>query len=127
MDASALFAKIDGIPQSSLYAVFSCLLHVAADFGPLSPTPLSSLVVSHASVNRKSRPCRFSSPVYRSFARDHGRLFRSALVGVEAILELLAVLVARVVGEHLAACGALESLEAGFALDRLRGDVLVSR
>jgi hypothetical protein len=46
-----------------------------------------------------------------------GGLFHSALVGVEAVLELLAVLVACVVGKHLAARGALEGLEAGFALD----------
>ena len=63
----------------------------------------------------------------RSPVRIAGRLFRSALVGIEAVLELLAVLVARVVGKHLAARGALEGLEASFTLDGLRGSVLVSR
>lgn len=34
------------------------------------------------------------------------------------------MLVRRVIGEHLAAGGALEGLEASLALDALRGDVL---
>lgn len=51
-------------------------------------------------------------------------LFRLSLVRVEAIRKVLAVLVACVVGQHLAAGGALERLEAGFALDALGGYVL---
>lgn len=54
------------------------------------------------------------------------RLFRDAIVGVEAIGELLAVLIRRVVGQHLLARGPLEGLEAGFALDGLRGGILVT-
>jgi hypothetical protein len=77
-------------------------------------------VVSHAYINRNLGRVAPHSPVRRLFRRG-------ALVGVEAILELLAVLIARVVGKHLAACGALEGLEASFALDGLRGGVLVSR
>jgi hypothetical protein len=75
----------------------------------------------------KIRPYRFSAVVCQ-LARSYrcGGLFCDALLGVEAVLELLTVLVGRVVGKHLAARGALESLEAGLALDRLGGGVLVS-
>lgn len=51
-------------------------------------------------------------------------LFRNTVVGVEAVGELLAVLVRGVFGEELAVCGALERLEAGLALDGLSGGVL---
>ena len=53
------------------------------------------------------------------------RLFRNTVVGVEAVSELLAVLVRGVFGEHLTVCGALEGLEAGLALDGLGGGVLL--
>jgi len=53
-------------------------------------------------------------------------LFRHTFVGVKAVTKVLAVLVGGVVGEHLAAGGALEGLEAGLALNRLCGRVLVS-
>jgi hypothetical protein len=52
------------------------------------------------------------------------RLFGDTVFGVEAVLEVLAVLVRGVVGEHLAAGCALERLEARLALDRLGGGVL---
>lgn len=52
------------------------------------------------------------------------RLFRNTVVGVEAVGELLAVLVRGVFGEQLAVCSALEGLEAGLALDALGGGVL---
>lgn len=52
------------------------------------------------------------------------RLFRNTVFGFEAVGELLAVLVRRVFGEQFAVCSALESLEAGLALDRLGGRVL---
>ena len=55
------------------------------------------------------------------------RLFRDSLALVEAVRELLVVLVRGVVGQHLLARGALEGLEAGLALDGLRGGVLVTR
>jgi hypothetical protein len=51
-------------------------------------------------------------------------LFRLSLVRVEAVGKLLAVLVGRVVREHLLARCALEGLEAGFALDGLGRGVL---
>ena len=51
-------------------------------------------------------------------------LLGHALVGVEAVGKLLAVLVARVVRQHLLARRALERLEAGFALDCLGCGVL---
>jgi len=47
-----------------------------------------------------------------------------ALVLIKAHAEILAMLVARMVRQHLAARGALECLEAGFALDGLGGGVL---
>jgi hypothetical protein len=52
------------------------------------------------------------------------RLFRNTIVGVEAVGELLAVLVRGVFGKQLAVCSALEGLEAGLALDALGGGVL---
>jgi hypothetical protein len=52
------------------------------------------------------------------------RLFRLTLALVEAIRKLLAVLVAGMVCQHLLARGALERLEASFALDSLRRGVL---
>jgi len=54
----------------------------------------------------------------------HPRLFRNTVVGVEAVSELLAVLVRSVFGKELAVSGALEGLEAGLALDGLGGGVL---
>jgi hypothetical protein len=60
----------------------------------------------------------------RSFARRSDRLFHNTLISVEADVKLLAVLVGCVIGKHLAARGALECLEASFALDRLGGGVL---
>ena len=90
---------------------------------PLS-TPHSSPVVSHARVN--SKLCRIVR-CRRALARKSGRLFHNTLVGVEADVELLAVLVGCVVGKHLTARGALECLEAGLALDGLGGSVLALR
>ena len=89
---------------------------------PLS-TPHSSPVVSHARVN--SKLCRLVRCLH-VLARKCDRLFHNTLVGVEADVELLAVLVGCVIGKHLAARGALECLEAGFALDGLGGGVLAS-
>jgi hypothetical protein len=54
----------------------------------------------------------------------HLRLFRNTILGVEAVGELLAVLVRGVLGEKLAVCGALEGLEARLALDGLGCGVL---
>lgn len=51
-------------------------------------------------------------------------LFGNTVVGVEALLKLLAVLVRGVVAEHLAVRRALERLEARLALDCLGGGVL---
>jgi hypothetical protein len=51
-------------------------------------------------------------------------LFRNAVRRLKAVRKLLAVLVACVVRQHLLARGALERLEARFALDGLRGGVL---
>lgn len=53
-------------------------------------------------------------------------LFGNTLVGVEAVAKVLAVLVACVISEHLAAGGSLEGLEARLALDRLGRGVLVT-
>lgn len=53
-------------------------------------------------------------------------LFRNTVSCVEAVGKLLAVLVGRVIGQHLLACGALERLEAGFALDSLGSGILGS-
>lgn len=58
-----------------------------------------------------------------SEVRD-GALFRNAVGGFEAVLEVLGVLVAGVFGEHLARGGALEGLEARLALDAKGRDVL---
>jgi hypothetical protein len=63
----------------------------------------------------------------RSLARRPDSLFHNTLVFVEADTKVLAVLVGCVVGKHLTARGALESLEAGLALDRLGGGVLALR
>ena len=87
---------------------------------PLS-TPHSSPVVSHARVN--SKLCHIVR-LRHALARKSDRLFHNTLVGVEADVELLAVLVGSVIGKHLAARGALERLEAGFALDGLGVGVL---
>lgn len=48
----------------------------------------------------------------------------NAVVGIEAVLEILAVLVGGVLGQHLAAGGALERLEACLALDGEGGGIL---
>lgn len=63
------------------------------------------------------------SPLYPSYAC----LFHNSLAFVEAISKLLVVLVRGVIGQHLLARGALEGLEAGFALDGLCGGVLSSQ
>jgi hypothetical protein len=63
----------------------------------------------------------------RSFARRSDCLFHNTLILVEANTKVLAVLVGGVIGKHLTARGALERLEAGFALDGLGGSVLVLR
>lgn len=65
----------------------------------------------------------FSQIHFRSLhsANHRLRLFRNTVFGVEAVGELLAVLVCGVFGEQLAVCGALEGLEAGLALDGLGG------
>jgi hypothetical protein len=52
------------------------------------------------------------------------RLFRLTLALVEAVRKLLAMLVTRMVRQHLLTRGTLECLEASFALDRLGRDVL---
>jgi pyrimidine operon attenuation protein/uracil phosphoribosyltransferase len=78
-------------------------------------------VVSHACINRKL------GRVARALAPKAGSLFHNTLVGVEADGKVLAVLIRGMVGKHLAAGGALESLEAGFALDGLGSGVLASR
>jgi hypothetical protein len=76
-------------------------------------SPDSSLVVvSHRLIASKS------NQLYGS------RLFRLTLALVEAIRKLLAVLVAGMVCQHLLARGALERLEASFALDGLGRGVL---
>lgn len=95
---------------------------IAIDGRPLS-TPHSSPVVSHARVN--SKLCRIVRGRC-ALARKPDRLFHNAFIRVEADIELLAVLVGCVIGKHLAACGALERLEAGFAFDGLSGGVLAS-
>lgn len=51
-------------------------------------------------------------------------LFRDAVRCLKAVRKLLAVLIACVIRQHLLARGALERLEARFALDGLRGGVL---
>jgi hypothetical protein len=66
------------------------------------------------SQTHKSRISRYIVPL----------LFRLSLVRVEAVGELLAVLVRSVVGKHLLARCALEGLEARFALDGLGRGVL---
>lgn len=55
---------------------------------------------------------------------SQARLFRNTILRIEAVSELLAMLIRGVVGKHFLARGALESLEAGFALDGLRRCVL---
>ena len=55
--------------------------------------------------------------------RGAEKLFDNAVIGVEAVLEVLGVLVRGVLGQHLAGCGALERLEACFALDSESGGV----
>ena len=90
----------------------SCLI-TSPDMSSPLPTPRSSFVVSHAQTNCKRRPVAFEY------------LLGDALVSVEAVAKVLAVLIRGVVGEHLAAGGALEGLEAGFALDGLGGCVLL--
>jgi hypothetical protein len=57
-------------------------------------------------------------------ASSFSPLLRNTLVGVEAVGKLLAVLVACMIRKHLLARGALECLEAGFALDGLGRGVL---
>jgi hypothetical protein len=78
-------------------------------------------VVSHACINRKL------GRVARALASKARSLFYNALIRVEADGKVLAVLVRGVVGKHLSAGCALESLEAGFALDGLGSGVLASR
>lgn len=86
------------------------------------------LVVSHARIKKQISP-RNSRPLVCNISRlsalENAGLFGHTLVGVEAVTKVLAVLVGGVVGEHLAAGGALKGLEAGLALDRLCGRVLV--
>jgi hypothetical protein len=72
---------------------------------------------------RLSHALSLSSPV-QSSPRGTCRLFGDTVVGVEAVLEILAVLVRGVVAEHLAVRRALERLEARLALDSLGGGVL---
>lgn len=67
---------------------------------------------------------RCKRPASSSHAR--WRLFGNTVLGLEAVHELLAVLVRGVLGEKLAVCGALKGLEAGLALDGLGGGVLSS-
>jgi hypothetical protein len=86
----------------------------------LSKCTRSSIVVSHAQLHRKRRQIYISSfPL-----APGGILFCNTLVGIEAVAEVLAVLVRGVVGKHLAARGALEGLEASLALDGLGSNVL---
>jgi hypothetical protein len=80
-------------------------------------------VVSHAPITSStpSKPLQYTP----SASSGHPlRLFRNTVVGVEAVIKLLAVLVRGVFGEQLAVCGALKGLEAGLALDSLGGGVL---
>lgn len=81
---------------------------------PTTPHPLNSSLPPWYLMHSKT-----PSP---SLAPSH--LLRHTLVGVEAVGKLLAMLVARVVRQHLLARGALEGLEAGFALDCLGCGVL---
>jgi hypothetical protein len=71
---------------------------------------------------------RSSSPVVSlsltNTASSIARLFGGAVGRLETVGKLLAVLVGGVVGQQLLARGALEGLEAGFALDGLRRGIL---
>ncbi|KAH7091332.1 hypothetical protein FB567DRAFT_272228 [Paraphoma chrysanthemicola] len=80
----------------------------------LAPSP----VVSHA----LTTPPPYGASHRRYHATFH--LFRNAIRRLKAVGKLLAVLIARVVGQHLLARGALERLEACFALDGLCCGVL---
>jgi hypothetical protein len=94
-----------------VFQTYYTLRHTACPIMAIANSALvSSPVVSHA--NKSRTPSR--------------RLFRNAVVGVEAVGELLAVLVGGVVRQHLLARRALERLEAGFALDGLGRGVLVA-
>jgi hypothetical protein len=86
----------------------------------------SSLVISIGISGKQNVNASLTlSPVVPSSTHASARrLFGDTVVGVEAVLEVLAVLVRGVVGEHLAAGCALERLEARLALDRLGGGVL---
>lgn len=53
-------------------------------------------------------------------------LLRNPIIRIKAIRELLAMLIRRMVRQHLLARGTLEGLEAGFALDGLCGGVLIT-
>lgn len=79
-------------------------------------------MVSHAI---KSRPRRLFECMSR--AGNIALLLNDTVFGVEAVLEVLGVLVGGVLDEQLARGGALEGLEARLALDGLCAGVLRPR
>ena len=83
------------------------------------------MLVSHALIISQT-PSHATPQTFRSasLGRPSQDLFGGTVGLIEAVGELLAVLVRGVFGEQLAACGALEGLEAGLALDGLGGGVL---
>lgn len=68
-------------------------------------------------------PSSLTSPDSASVPPE-GSSFGNTIVRIEAVAEVLAVLVRGMIGQHLLAGGALEGLEAGLALDCLRGGIL---
>ena len=80
------------------------------------------------SKQERTPPVSFAAPIARRIAdarSDKDRSFRYTVVGIEAVREVLAVLIRGVFHKHLAVRGALEGLEAGLALDRLGSRILV--
>lgn len=70
------------------------------------------------------KPCRWRLRWKYRIGTEAVKLFDNAIIGVEAVLEALGVLVGGVLGQHLAGCGALEGLEACLALDGEGGGIL---
>ncbi len=84
-------------------------------------------MVSHTLTSQTPLHAIFSN-IQRLIPPGHDRglhLFCNTVFGVEAVGELLAVLVRGVFGEELAVCGTLEGLEAGLALDSLGCRILL--
>jgi hypothetical protein len=73
---------------------------------------------------RRRRPWYLYLSLTETQPRSPGILFRSTVGSLKAVGELLAMLVGSVVRKQLLARGALEGLEAGFALDGLGRGVL---